>query len=171
MYTLGALGVTYDPARLAWSQWTPGRPVDPYDIPDEIIGKWIETSPGQRGWHPTSQSGQVGCYCWGYRPANRPPTLGGARWANQITPWKICEFACTQSCPPQQSCPTPQPCPPQQSCPTPAPCPVVEPSTCPTCPAELADVSRSHTWIWLVGAAFAVTAVYGVRRTMALRRK
>ena len=168
MYTLGALGVTYDPARLAWSQWTPGRPVDPYDIPDEIIDKWIETSPGQRGWHPTSQSGQVGCYCWGYRPANRPPTLGGARWANQLTPWKICEFACTQSCPPQQSCPTPQPCPPQQSCPTPAPCPVLEPSTC---PAELADVSRSHTWIWLVGAAFAVTAVYGVRRTMALRRK
>lgn len=163
LHALGALGVAYDPARPAWSQWAPGQVIDPYDVPDEIIDKWKVTSPGQPGWQATSRSGQVGCYCWGYRPASRPLTLDGQRWSAQQTPWKICDFACPQAtcptCPPVVQAP---PCPPQTVCP-----PVIESTTC---VKDLDDVSRNKNWLWLAGAVFAVTAVYGVRRTMQLRK-
>ena len=67
MYTLGTLGVVYNPAYPAWSQWQPGsgsrlNPIDPYDIPDEILDRWQITSPGQRGWYQTGHdsAGPVG---------------------------------------------------------------------------------------------------------------
>lgn len=161
MYTLG-LGVAYDPARPAWRQWQPGQAVDPYDIPDEILDKWVETRPGQPGWQATSRSGQVGCYCWGYRPANRPLSVDGVRWSYQQTPWKICEFACsTPACPTPPPCPAPTPCPPQTVCPH------VEPTTC----EHPQDIERSKNWLWAIGFGVLVVGVYGVRRTMALRRR
>lgn len=160
MYTLGSLGVVYSTAYPAWAGWQPGQQIDPYDIPDEILETWRVTRPGQPGWQATSQSGQVGCYCWGYRPANNPVTVDGSRWANQRTSWKICPFACAQpTCPSVPACPPQQP---QRECPT---CP--EPVECARMPGEIA---RSKNWLWAIGAGVLVAGVYGVRRTIAIRR-
>ena len=152
MYTLG---VIYDSSLPAWKQWQPGKQIDPYEIPDEIIATWRETEPGKVGYNTAT-----GCYCWGYRPKYNPARLDGIRWADNFPKWKICTTACT--------CPVP---PPVAPCPTPAPCPVAPP--CPTtqCTPDLADIDRSKNWLWLAGFGFAVAAVYGVRRTMQLRRK
>jgi hypothetical protein len=159
MYTLGALGVAYNPSYPAWGSWQPGQQIDPYDIPDEILDTWRVTRPGQKGWYPTSQSGQVGCYCWGYRPANNPVTVDGSRWANQRQQWKICPFAC-----PEATCPTPPAPPPCPTCPTPAPCP-----TCPEAYAAPGAIERDKNWLWAIGFGVLVAGVYGVRRTMRRR--
>lgn len=160
MYTLGALGVVYDPARPAWRDYRIGQTIDPYDIPDEIIDKWRETRPGQAGYNATQS-----CYCWGYRPSFRPLTLDGVHWAQQQTPWRICNASCpTPTCP---APPAPPPCPPQQACPTPEPCPIMEPTTCERAPEP---IERNKNWLWAVGFGVLVVGVYGVRRTMAMRR-
>jgi hypothetical protein len=162
MYTLRALGVVYNSVRPAWAQWSPGQLVDPYDIPDQILYTWRQITMSERGYNAQQQ-----CYCWGYRPADRPQTVDGSRWASQLTPWRICPTACDfpvpvpPPCPPQQACPT-QTCPPQQACVCPAPT---------TCEAPQGDIGRNKNWLWLVGFGVLVTGVYGVRRTMALRRK
>jgi len=147
--------MAYDPQYPAWQHWQPGQHVDPYDIPDEILDKWIETEPGKVGY-----SRQGGCYCWGYRPKNRPVTVDGRRWVNQLPPtrgWKICEWSCP--------CPVPPPPPPPPPCPT---CPTLDPTTC---TPSAGEIKRSKNWLWLVGFSVLIVGVYGVRRTMAIRRE
>lgn len=144
--------------RQAWAQYRPGDLVDPYDIPEEIIERWVQTTVGGPGYNT-----RRACYCWGYRPAHRPPTLDGVKWSNQLTPWRICPENCP--CPPPL---VPPPCPSCPGCPTCPEIPVLEPTTCP--PIAQTVESRSSSWIWFAAAAAAVVGVYGVRRTIQLRR-
>lgn len=145
------LGVIYDAIRPAWSQWNPGQLIDPYDIPDEILDTWVQTEPGGAGYNT-----QRGCYCWGYRPVYAPRTLDGVKWSSNARSWRICPSSCP--CPPAPACP------PQQTCPPPPPCPT-------TTVATVQDIRDSKNWLWLAGFGVAVAAVYGVRRTMQIRRR